>query len=269
VQTTNSQSMLAAACDARHADPATSATEARCTALFIVASPRRQTGKTFLARLVADFLRMDGGPVEAFDLVPDLVASEDALADFLPAITSTASLESTPSQMALFDRLILADGVPRVVDVGHAVFTRFFALMEEIDFGNEARRRTLETIILFAADAHPTSAKAYAILQRRLSATLLVPVFNDAIVKARRVRDQYPFSRVATVPLQIPLLPPGLKAYADRSGLSFSDIHVQRPIALPSGPALELQSWTRRAFLEFREFELRLLMEKLRESLGQ
>jgi hypothetical protein len=37
------------------------------------------------------------------------------------------------------------------------------------------------------------------------------------------------------------------------------------PVAV--GPVFELRSWTRRTFLEFRELELRLLMEKLRASL--
>jgi hypothetical protein len=38
-------------------------------------------------------------------------------------------------------------------------------------------------------------------------------------------------------------------------------------MAIPVGLGLELQAWTRRAFLEFREFELRLLLEQLRASL--
>ena len=45
------------------------------TPVFIVASPRPATGKTFLAHLVADFLRMNGGPVEAFELSPGDVRS--------------------------------------------------------------------------------------------------------------------------------------------------------------------------------------------------
>ena len=109
--------------------------------------------------------------------------------------------------------------------------------------------------------------KAYAILQRRLPSLILVPVFNDGILKGRKLRDQYPFTRAAAVPLQIPLLPPALKLHAERSGHSFVDFHSQLPAPVPIGPAFELRSWTKRAFLEFRELELRLLMEKLRASL--
>ena len=122
-------------------------------------------------------------------------------------------------------------------------------------------------IVLYAANAHPTSVKAYDILQRRLPSLILVPVFNDGILKGRKLRDQYPFTRAAAVPLQIPLLPPPLKTHAERSGLSFVDFHSQSSAPVPIGPAFELRSWTKRAFLEFRELELRLLMEKVKASL--
>lgn len=233
------------------------------TAVFIVASPRPGTGKTFLARLVADFLSIDGGPLEAFELSPGDVS----LADQLPGRTAQSDLESTQAQMRLFDRLILADGVAKVVDVGHASFPRFFSLMDEIGFAEEARRRGLEVIVLYAVDPHPNSEKAFSILQTRIPAMILVPVFNEAILKGRKLRDQYPVTRPSAVPVQIPLLPPALRDHAERSGHSFADFHSQLPAPVPIGPAFELRSWTKRAFLEFRELELRLLMEKLRASL--
>ena len=122
-------------------------------------------------------------------------------------------------------------------------------------------------IVLYAANAHPTSVKAYDILQRRLPSLILAPVFNDGILKGKKLRDQYPFTRAAAVPLQIPLLPPPLKTHAERSGLSFVDFHSQSSAPVPIGPAFELRSWTKRVFLEFRELELRLLMEKVKASL--
>src|ERR1700720_4990116 len=41
------------------------------TSVFIVASPRTRVGKTFLARLLIDFLRLDRGDPVAFDLNPN------------------------------------------------------------------------------------------------------------------------------------------------------------------------------------------------------
>jgi hypothetical protein len=256
----HSQSVLATIVD-DHSDLGAGPDTRPWTAVFIVASPRPATGKTFLARLVADFLRKDGGKVEAFELSPGDVA----LTDQLPELTEYSDLDSTQAQMQLFDRLITPDGVAKIVDLGHASFRRFFGLMEEIGFTDEAQRRGMEVIVLYAADPHPVSVKAYEIVQRRLPALVLVPVFNEGILKGRKVRDQYPFTRTTAVPLQIPLLPPALKARVDRWERSFADFLSATPV--PIGPEFELRSWTRRAFLELRELELRLLMEKVKASL--
>jgi len=233
------------------------------SAVFIVASPRPQVGKTFVARLLVDFLRLDGRTVTAFDLNP----SGDALIDYLPTLATPSDVGDIRDQMALFDSLIVDDGVAKVVDVGHASFERFFAIMAEIGFMREAQRRSIEPMILLMADPHPVAVKAYADLQRRFRNALIAPVFNEAILKGRRLRDQYPILRAAAVPLQIPPLAPMLKAQIDKPPYSFVDVHDRLPMAIPIGLALELRSWTRRTFLEFRELELRLLLEKLRTSL--
>jgi hypothetical protein len=268
---TRSQKVLAAVCDELlDADEATAGAR-RWTPLFIVASPRRQTGKTFLARLMADFLRLDGAPARVFDLPPDedtLEPDERTIADYLPRLTMRASVADTSGQVALFDSLILDDGVGKVVDLGQPSFKRFFALAEEIGFMAEARRRAIEPIIAFPATPHPACIKAYADLARRFPRAVLLPVFNDTIIKGRGLRDKFPFQRTVAVPLQIPALPPALRDHATESGYSFVDFYGQLPMAIPLGHAFELRSWTKRVFLEFRELELRLLLEKLRTSLS-
>jgi hypothetical protein len=235
----------------------------RRTPIFIVASPRPQVGKTFIARLLIDFLRLESGAPMAFDLNP----SGDALRDYLPALAVASEVEDIRGQMALFDRLIVDDGTPKVVDVGNAAFERFFTVTQEIRFIEGAQRRSIEPIILFAADPHPVAVKAYADLQQRFPSAVLVAVFDEAIVKGRKLRDKFPFTRAAAVPLQITALSPMLKAQIERSPCSFADVHDQLPIEIPVGLAHELRAWTRRTFLEFRELELRLLLEQLRASL--
>jgi hypothetical protein len=235
----------------------------RRTPIFIVASPRPQVGKTFIARLLIDFLRLEGSDPLAFDLNP----SGDALRDYLPTLTTVSDVEDITGQMALFDRLIVNDGTPKVVDVGSASFERFFTVTREIHFIEAAQRRSIEPMILFAADPHPVAVKAYADLQRRFPDAVLVAVFDDAIVKGRKLRDKYPFTRAATVPLQIAALSPMLKAQIETSSCSFADAHDQLPIDIPVSLGYELRAWTRRTFVEFRELELRLLLEQLRASL--
>jgi hypothetical protein len=240
------------------------AAEPRKRALIcIVASPRAQVGKTFVARLLTDFLRHDGGKATAFDLNPD----GDALRDYLPDVATAADLADVRDQMALFDRLIIDDGIAKVIDVGHASFERFFTITREIRFFEEARRRSIEPIILFVADPHPAAVKAYADLERRVRSAVLVPVFNEAIVKGLSLREKFPSAEAVGVPLQIPVLAPMLMAQINKSTYSFADLHDRLPMAIPLELAFELRTWTRRTFLEFRELELRLLLEALRASL--
>ncbi len=247
-----------------HVDSNEPAREARKRALIcIVVSPRAQVGKTFVARLLTDFLRHDGGQAAAFDLN----AEGEALRDYLPDVATAADLADVRGQMALFDRLIINDGIAKVVDVGHASFERFFTITQEIRFFEETRRRGIEPMILFAADPHPAAVKAYANLQRRMRSAFLVPVLNEAIVRGRNLREKFPFAQTVGVPLQIPVLAPMLLAQIDKSTYSFADLHDRLPMAIPLELAFELRAWTRRTFLEFRELELRLLLDKLRTSL--
>lgn len=262
--TIDSREILATVHEDNVVQPSPRARGARAwTPLFVVASPRPLVGTTFVARLVADFLRLDGGVIYAFDLDP----GEDSLSDFLPLVTRKADIGSTEGQMALFDLLITDDGVPKIVDLGHALFERFFTVAHEIGFIEGAARRSLQPIILFVADPHPASAQAYRNLQERFAGAVVVPVFNQAILKGRKLRDKFPFASASAVPLQIPILPPALKAHADLMKYSFADLHNQLPVEIPVEHGFELRSWTRRVFLEFRELELRLLLDKLRIAL--
>lgn len=220
-------------------------------------------GKTFLARLLIDFLRLDRGDPVAFDLNPN----GDALTDYFPGLARPIDLGDINGQMAMFDRLIESDGRAKIVDVSHASFGRFFTISQEIGFFREAARRSIEPVILYAADPHRVAVNAYADLRQRFRRALLVPVLNDAILKGTKVREDFPFSRAVEVPLQLSTLSPMLKAQIERSRHSFADVHGRLPLGIPIGLAFELHAWTRRTFLQFRELELRLLLETLRASL--
>jgi hypothetical protein len=228
--------------------------------LFIVASPRPQTGKTFLARLIVDYLRLDRADLLAFDINP----AGDSLREYLPSVARRADLGVIADQMALFDGLVSDDGVTKVIDVGYGSFERFFQIAEQIGIFAEREGRSLDSFVLFPADAHPISAISYAQLRRRFESVVVVPIFNEAIAPGKKLRVDFPFCRAAAVPLQISPLAPMLKAQLEQSNSSFLDFYEELPPAIPAGLAYELRSWTRRTFIEFRELELRLLLEKLR-----
>jgi hypothetical protein len=131
----------------------------------------------------------------------------------------------------------------------------------------ELDQRAIELVIIYPADPHPASLDGYHWLVHRFPRTIVVPVLNDGIARARRLREQYPIRRAAAVPLQIPLLSPVLKQYTEQRPHPFAEFHSQFPATVPRQYALELRAFTKRVFLEFRELELRLLLERLQACL--
>ena len=262
MSTSYSDRVLAALHDSTLAATSVSRTT-RPTPFYIIASPRALCGKTFLALLMADYLFQDGGNVDAYDLNP----GEYALAACRPGITTKADLSTTPGQIALFDRLIANEGKAKLIDLGYSLFERFFDVCEQTEFIEAVRRRGFEVIILFPAEPHPSATAAYEDMQRRFPHAVLVPVLNEAILKGERVHESYEVDRHSAAALQVPLMPPVLKTYADRLSQSLAHVRAQLPTNMPKSHALELRSWTRGVFVEFREFELRLTLEKLRTSL--
>jgi hypothetical protein len=149
--------------------------------LFIVTSPRPQSGKTFLARLLVDYLRLDHAdpPGLRYQSAGGCVARVSSTS------RQTADLGAITDQMSLFDRLVTDDGIAKLIDLGYGSFERFFDIADQIGLFGERENRCLETVVLFAADPHPTSANSYAQFRRRFQSALVVPVFNEAILQAR------------------------------------------------------------------------------------
>lgn len=228
------------------------------TPLYIIASPRPRVGKTLLARLLIEFFRYANRPLVAYDLNP----REPALAGHFPDLTWAVDIADTRGQMALFDQLITEDGIARVIDLGYGPFDQFFAVIGEIGFVPEARRRQIEPIVLYVTDRAPPTVRAYAELRRRLAATTFVPVHNEA-VSVTFDKEDYPPSRSECRMIRIPRLSPIVRGVIDRPSFSFGAYMTDRP----GGPT-EIHDWIATIFAEFRELELRLLMGRLTSALG-
>src|ERR1700676_5614160 len=125
------------------------------TPVYIICSPRPLVGKTLIARLLSEFLLLKNGTVAAFDIS----LKEPSLLEYLPNITETAEVEDTFGKMALMDRLIINDGVAKVIDLGFHAFDEFFKMSGEIGFMKEAARRRVAPIVLFVADTDRVSAR--------------------------------------------------------------------------------------------------------------
>ena len=223
----------------------------RRTPVFIVTSSRPRVGKTLIARALTEYFCAQRRPVAAFDVNPD----EFKLIDFLPAYTAAASIRDTRGEMALFDQLVMADQVPKVVDLGHVLFDRFFTVMQQIDFAAEAQRRAVAPMVLFVADPDERARQGYAMLNDRFPDLALVPVLNEAVPQVARYRANFPPTRCGGEPVIIPALTPVLRSVIDRRDFSFIGY-----AAKTTDTTAELFSWMRRVFVSFRELEVRLLL---------
>jgi hypothetical protein len=219
----------------------------RQTPVYIICSPRPLVGKTLVARLLCEFLLLKNGTVAAFDVN----LKEPSLLDFLPDITETAEVDDTFGKMALMDRLIIHDGVSKVIDLGFHAFDEFFEMTEEIGFVKEAVRRDVAPVILFVGDTDRVSARSYPTLQRQIPPTALVTVDNEYIV-----RGELPPAFAQGKVLRIAALPNFLKTYVDRPSFSFTDY-----LRNEKDSSTELHQWIRRNYLSFRELELSLILQ--------
>jgi hypothetical protein len=218
------------------------------TPVYIICSPRPLVGKTLIARLLSEFLLLKNGEVAAFDIN----LKEPSLLEYLPKITETAEVDDTFGKMTLMDRLIVNDGIAKVIDLGFHAFDEFFKMSEEIGFIKEAARRGVAPVILFVADTDRVSARAYPMLQQQVPATALVTIDNEYVV-----RGELPLTMAHGRTLQVAALPVFLKTYIDRLTFSFTTY-----LRNEKDTSTELHQWIRKNYLSFRELELGLLLQR-------
>src|ERR1700680_3416025 len=132
------------------------------TPVYIICSPRPLVGKMLIGRLLREFLLLKNGTLTAFDIT----LKEPSLLEYLPKITETADVIDTYGKMQLMDRLIVNDGVAKVIDLGFHAFDEFFKMTDEIGFTKEAVRRGVAPVILFVADTDRVSARGHDTLKQ-------------------------------------------------------------------------------------------------------
>ena len=146
--------------------------------------------------------------------------------------------------------------MPKVVDLGHHLFERFFAVMREIDFGTELRRRAIAPMVLFVADPDERAQQGYAMLQGPLSGP--GRWCRCSTNTCRRSRAAATTSRrrgSAASRSTFPALTPVVRSVVDRKNFSFLAYVLKT-----QDTTSELYQWMARVFVAFRELEVRLLL---------
>jgi hypothetical protein len=218
------------------------------TPVYIICSPRPQVGKTLLARMLSELLLLKDGRVISFDIN----LSKPSLMDYLPNITTTAQIDDTHGKMQLMDRVILDDGIAKVIDLGLQAFDEFFQMSDEIGFIEEAAQNHVAPIVLYLADTDRASARSHRMLEQQIPRSDLIVVENEFLLHGRLPEDL----RTGPV-LRISELSVFLKSYIDRRSFSFTGY-----LRTEKDRSTELNQWTWRNYLSFCELELSVLSQR-------
>jgi hypothetical protein len=231
-------------------------TAARPSLAAIVASLHARTGKTLLARVLADYFVLAGNR----PLVFDTDATEHALYGWFPYDTVVTDLTDVRDQMTLFDTLAARAPEARVVDVSHHVFRKFFRLVQECQFIAEARVKQVEPVIFYIADRNPDAYEEGRLLRERFEECALVLVENAFIGRVKDITRRsagYRAFESHDLCMVLPILDRAVMDLIEESHVSLSDIMsepLSRNDGLRSGLSFEqraeVRGWLVQVFRE-------------------
>jgi hypothetical protein len=205
------------------------ATALRPSLAAIVTSLHGRTGKTLLARVLADYFVLAGSR----PLVFDTDATEQTLRAWFPYDTVVADITEVRDQMTLFDTLAMRSPEARVVDVSHYTFRKFFKVLQDSDFVAEARARHVEPIVFYIADRNPDAYEEGRLLRERLEDCAFVLVENAFIGQIKEITRRsagYRAFETHDLCVSLPLLSRAVADAIDDANVSLSDI-ISRPLS--------------------------------------
>jgi hypothetical protein len=228
----------------------------RSTRVYICCSPHKRTGTTTTARLLTDYFIASGKDVLGFDTDPH---EPDYGARFPHAVT-VVDAARIQGQVAMFDRLLVHDETPKIVDVWHRSYEAFLETVDQIGFMEEARRMMIQPIALFHADATAASLAAAQALARRWPELLMVVVTNKGAAPLGQdgvdILAQFPSARRFV----IGALDASSRIAFEAPGFSMSAFLLSPPSDLSIVVGTALRAWVAPILTQFRTFELQIAM---------
>ena len=147
---------------------------AQTTRVYFCCSPNKRSGSTTTARLLIDYFLTRGPGALGFDTDPH----DPDFAKRFPDVVRVVDTAKVQGQIAMFDRLLVHDETPKVVDVQHRFYHSFFETIGQIGFMEEARRAMVLPVALFHLDASPNSLDVAGALAEHWPYLRMVAVRN-------------------------------------------------------------------------------------------
>ena len=198
--------------------------------IYIVASDQHRNGKTLLARLLADYLLLDGRD----PFLVDTDAPDGPLRNYFPGRTALADFATIKGQMKLFDTILAAPGRDYVVDLPVRHLENFLAAAADLNFFQECKNLEFRVFFFFVVDNSFTSLKAAKAVQALAGIDLFVPVHN------KLVRSTWPEEEGS---LTIPLLPAAIASAIGNKRFSIRNFVQGDVQGLDEDMTMELQNF--------------------------
>ena len=228
----------------------------RRTFAYIVCSPHPRVGVTTTARLLGDYFIYQRRGFAGFDTD----AHETPFASRFPNEARVTDLAMIQGQISLFDRLLVNDETAKVVDVWNRSFKQFFSIVREVGFIEEARRLSIEPVILFNVDETMACLEAAMQIKRQWPEISMVIVNNEGAAplheEVHDILAHYPSERN----FQIPALDPIVQKAMEKPGFSLSRFLLAPPTDMSIVVRTALRVWLGRVFAQFQSFELRIAL---------
>lgn len=142
--------------------------------IYVVVSDQHRNGKTLLARLLSDYLLLDGRDPFLFDTD----APDGPLRNFFPGRTALADFAAIRGQMMLFDTIIAGPGRDYVIDLPTRHMENFFSAERDLNFFDACKEHGFRVFLFFVVDNSFTSLKTAQAFKKLAGADLFVPVRN-------------------------------------------------------------------------------------------
>jgi hypothetical protein len=221
--------------------------------VFICCSPHKRVGTSTSARILSDYFLATGRPFLGFDTDPH----EPDYAVRFPERVKTVDLNAVKGQVALIDGLLSLDGEPKIVDLWSRSFDRFFTLIKDIGFIEEARKRGVEPVFLYHADAAPASAATAWRLAENFAKVEWLLAHNEGAAPlgdaAEDILGRFPPHRR----LRLCALDPLLGRALEPVDLSLAALPIEPPPDMSIVVRAGLRAWLSPIFSQWRSFELR------------
>ena len=219
--------------------------------VFVVCSPHPRAGVTTTATLLSEYFSWRGLSVEGFDTDP----YESAFANRFPERVEVTDISTIQGQISLFDKLLIFDDKPRIVDVWNRSFQKFFTILQETGFAEEARRLSIEIVLIYCADELPASlvtAKQISLLWPDMP---MIVVGNEGAAEFQANINHFLASFPTRLSLHIRELDPQVSRSINKDSFSYAEFLKNPPFDMSIIVRSALRKWLVHVFTQFQRLE--------------